>query len=328
MLSATKGERPLCLFLDTNKWIDLGRAHYGRPGGEPFLPALTAIQRAVEAGTLVVPFMAVQAMEAQKSGDAERRERFISFLVDLSRNLTLPIIHLVTTVEVRNAIRTLLGRAPLLPVRSTLLQPGFSSLFGTLEVLGGTAEGREAIRSEILQPEQTKQCLINTAAERAWVERWTRDEREGVSELTAIRQRAEADLTPEQRYAVNLVAILSDARTCGVAMDELLCTEGIHVSELAPLWASRQAVLDFGKTIPTIHAPLTLTLTREKSQPIAVNDTRDLVWLSVALPYADIVVMERGWATVVERSGLNSEYKTEVMTDLCELPRVLKEHGC
>src|SRR5947208_16567457 len=89
MLPESKNAFPKCLYLDENKWIDLARAHYGKPGGEPFRDALWAVEAAVGVGTLVVPFSVVNAIEAAAPRGAGRRERLVRFMAELSGNCTI-----------------------------------------------------------------------------------------------------------------------------------------------------------------------------------------------------------------------------------------------
>ena len=81
-----KSSFPKILCLDMNKWVDLGKAHYGRPGGEAFVSALEAVRNAVSAGKLVVPITSANLAEASESADLARRERFARFMVELSAN--------------------------------------------------------------------------------------------------------------------------------------------------------------------------------------------------------------------------------------------------
>ena len=50
------------------------------------------------------------------------------------------------------------------------------------------------------------------------------------------------------------------------------------------------------------------------------NDIRDLDWLSVAVPYSNVVVSEQYWGKKVQATGLADTYNTILITDLQELP--------
>ena len=58
------------------------------------------------------------------------------------------------------------------------------------------------------------------------------------------------------------------------------------------------------------------------------NDIRDLDWLSVAVPYSNVVVSEKYWGKKVQATGLADTYNTILITDLQELPAQLSAIGC
>src|SRR5262245_19444242 len=104
MLPERKGDFPKCLILDQNKWIDLARAHYNKPGGELFREVLRVAREAVSAGKLIIPFSMINAVEAMAARDSDRRERLARFMVDLSQNQTIMPCFVAWPWEVRNAV--------------------------------------------------------------------------------------------------------------------------------------------------------------------------------------------------------------------------------
>jgi hypothetical protein len=58
------------------------------------------------------------------------------------------------------------------------------------------------------------------------------------------------------------------------------------------------------------------------------NDIRDLDWLSVAVPYSNIVVSEQYWGRKIQTAGLASKYGTVIVTNLQDLPSQLSAMGC
>lgn len=130
MLPDSKSDFPKCLYLDQNKWIDLAKAHYGKPGGEQFLDALLAVRSAVRAGTLVVPFSAVNAVEAQKNGDPERRRRLARFMVDLANNFAILPYTTICPWELTNALRLLFSNLPTIRIRPSIIRQGYGAALG------------------------------------------------------------------------------------------------------------------------------------------------------------------------------------------------------
>ena len=91
-----------------------------------------------------------------------------------------------------------------------------------------------------------------------------------------------------------------------------------------------QDKMRFLADIPNLDVRLTLRLTRDQDlvRPIAHNDIRDLDWLSVAVPYANVVVSENYWGHHVRAAGLDKKYDTVLLTDLRQLPVQLWAMDC
>ena len=63
---------------------------------------------------------------------------------------------------------------------------------------------------------------------------------------------------------------------------------------------------------------------RNRQQPWTKCDLNDdVLALSIAVPYCDIVVTERQWARHINQLGLAERYGTTVLHDLAELTEVI-----
>lgn len=84
---------------------------------------------------------------------------------------------------------------------------------------------------------------------------------------------------------------------------------------------------DVFRRVPPIDVMLTTTVARDSewSRKIDLNDGRDQAWMYTALPYCDLVVMERYWGGVVNRTGLGQRLGTTVYTDIVTALRDLEQ---
>jgi len=96
------------------------------------------------------------------------------------------------------------------------------------------------------------------------------------------------------------------------------------------LFASPDDYFSFFHSIPTLDVLITLIHARDRDLGRAVhrNDAKDIIFLSVAIPYCNVIVLERFWAHVVESTGLDRKYDTLSLTDVGDLPRSLTSLGC
>jgi hypothetical protein len=331
MLPPSKNDFPKCLYLDQNKWIDLARARYRRAEGEPFQDSLRAVQAAVEAGKLAVPFSVINALEAMAPRDSGRRDRLARFMVDLSGNRTVLPCFVIWPWEVRNAIYQLFGRPEPTAIRPALVRRGLANAFGKVaRVSGPTAEVELAALREIQSPEMTLELLVEAGDARDRVEQARASDEKIASFCERVRERANADLTPEQRRAAEFALLLFEEGPTRPMLTAAREELGFTLTDFQARVNPREAFNRFTDSIPTLDVMVTLTVARDKDlvRPIHRNDLRDLVWLSVALPYSNVFVSENYWGHQVHSTGLDGKYGTVLITDLRQLPEQLQAMGC
>jgi hypothetical protein len=205
MLSESKADFPKLLYLDQNKWIDLAKAHYGRPGGEPFKEALAAIRTATASAKLLVPFCVVNAVEAMTHSNPERRERLARFMVDLSGNLTIQHGWGLLPHQVRNAVHSFLSSRPQVRLRGFLVYKGLANAFcKRTRVSGGSAEDRANALAHRESPEMTLRLLLECGDDRDQVKESRDHEADTIAFCQRVQKAAAAALTPEQRRGCEL----------------------------------------------------------------------------------------------------------------------------
>lgn len=59
-----------------------------------------------------------------------------------------------------------------------------------------------------------------------------------------------------------------------------------------------------------------------------VNDARDGAFLGQAITYGNVVVTEKQWASLANRTKIAERYGTRVIGRLSEIPAVLKQEDC
>jgi hypothetical protein len=329
MLPASKNDFPKCLYLDQNKWIDLARAHYGLEGGKPFGDALAAIRKAIASGRLVVPISAVHIMETVAPEDGGRRRRMAEFLVDLSGNRSVLPPFAIQSMECIHAVSRLVGRAPITHVRPALVTEGmWHALGGELEVNGIPDEMRAEINALIRDPKTTVDLLVDSA-DRQGV-RTMRVADEASTEMQdEVRRRAHVELSTDQRRANEMFVALRDG-DIGKRMLAALRLLQVPPSEFWKRVDTQQQLLALIETIPTVHTLIELMVARDQDlcRKIHRNDTKDMMFMSVALPYANAIVAEKYWSHQATATGLAQKYSTTVETDAERIPELLNALGC
>ena len=103
--------------------------------------------------------------------------------------------------------------------------------------------------------------------------------------------------------------------------------------ELAQLGLTFEDFLDLGKhgiekfyeEAPSLHVFTTLKARKNNqfSETYTANDLNDISFLSVAVPYCDIVVTEEQWVRFTKEKKLDQKYNTVMISKLKELSNYL-----
>jgi hypothetical protein len=330
VLPDSKDEFPKLLYLDQNKWIDLSNAYYGHVKGELFKEVLTAVRNAVDAGTLIVPFSAVNMVEMYAASCAERRERLARFMVDLSCNRSILPEIIVRPWEVRNAVHAFFGRPEPGAIRRSIVREGIGNALGLhIRISGLPPEAEAAVLQHSNSSEMSVQYLLFSGDNRELAEKLRAEESAILGLQEQVRTRSAADITLEQRRFAELAEFILRGDV-GRALMEGLEEIGVPAPTLFDTFATPTEFFQFFARVHTLEITLTLTLARDQDRDrrIEKNDARDLMWLSVAMPYGNLVVSEKYWGHMVRSRGIDRKYGTTLITDARELPARLADMGC
>ncbi len=238
MLPESKGDFPKLLYLDQNKWIDLARAHYGRPDGEPFMDALKAVRAATESGRLIAPFSMVNAVEAMIPRDAGRRERLARFMADLSGGRTVLPFPTVFRWEIRNAVHGLFGRPSPLPIRPLVVGAGLPHAIGqSVGFPGLDADTLSAARARLGSPAMTARLLIGVGEGRGLIDLIRERDEAVVGICTRLRGGAGADRGPEAERMAESWSLLFDGGPAAEVLEVAQRDLGFTLPELRAGWA-------------------------------------------------------------------------------------------
>ena len=330
MLPESKNDFPKCLYLDQNKWIDLARAHYGKPEGVKFQPCLQIIRAAIKAGTLIVPFGVWNAIESMISGDEGRRKRLAEFMVDLSGNKTVSPENVVAPMEIVNATRQLFGMPATEAPRKSLVHVGIIHAFGMgQEIQDAFPPILNAAFSAFMEtPEATIKFLLDSGDKRDQIKAAQGGEARARDIFESDRA-VTGNMSLVERQRAELFGLFSKNDEYRTALETTLKAIGRTGAGFKAEMGSDEKLKQFVASIPNFDVFITLRIEREKDKDRKVdhNDIRDLDWLSVAVPYSNVIVSEQYWGKKAQTTGLAAKYSTVLLTDLQELPSRLSAMG-
>jgi hypothetical protein len=110
----------------------------------------------------------------------------------------------------------------------------------------------------------------------------------------------------------------------------LLAELGISRSSLEAYVADSSRLHEFWHSIPGVDVMTHLMLARDRNPDAQThdNDVRELTFMRLAVPYANVLLAENLWAHLANATGLASRYETTVVSELARLPDALRDQGC
>jgi hypothetical protein len=330
ILPSQKSEFPKVLCLDQNHWIYLAQAHFGKGGGQQHRSALDAIRAATERRRLVVPVLSSNAFEVTKPNNAGARLRLATFMVELSGNFSAVNGLPIKWVEMRNAVLSLFGGVGRpIPIREGLIQWGMTAaITGRNELASIPNAGVGELINQVTREPELSAPALAQYLDRETVANFRKSDVEVVGVLENARL-ANLDKPPAARKHWEVHNFLSNARIQSI-LSSILTELRVDASRFGA-WLSVPANLDlFAEHLPGIDVMASLMMLHDRNLQHRTdpNDTLDLQFLEVGIPYANIVVTEREWAAIANSGGVARKYGTVVLGALATLPEVLAEAGC
>jgi len=318
---------PRSIYLDQNKWVDLGRAYHGRPNGAEFADALAASERAVTAGTAFFPLSVAHYEETAMVADLGRRDRLAEVMEVLSGFTTIASQLRIVPVELEWALHRCLDR-PAEPAELVLYGFGAAHAFDDQQL--GYRPPPEA-------PPDIQERFVAAARAAGF---------HLVLERILLRGRGLDAATRSGARAVDEQFLNSRATAQALlrkhaAASGLALRDGVFGMVLAEIWeplvttlSSARITLDqFFANVDLRDFVLDLPSRRviaelQRAQHAGAarfkrGDLKDLGFLAVAVAYCDVVITEKQWAHVIRQAKLDEVFDTVVTDDVAQLPDIL-----
>jgi hypothetical protein len=311
------------IYLDQNKWIDIARAYYGREDGKKFKPVLDRLQAKVDSKEIIIPISAVHIIETARSVDKARRIRLANFISQLSKSYgILPYIS-VREQEITNAILIKLGKQPIYNIGEIAINRGMAHILGMELPKVPLLPDYEKYLIEVNQLEPFIAKMMIDFISRELVEELKNEDIDAIADYEKARHLKNEKLSKEMRLRVAIMEMAQD-RIIPIIIEQLKKMSIIP----RPFVDSFNDIMDwknFFFSMPTMDIYINLHVLRDsdKGKPIHRNDTNDIAYLSIAVPYCDIVVTENYWAHQLVSNGYDRKYNTTILTDLTELLELL-----
>lgn len=318
------------VYLDQNKWIPLLQQKKGIISG--YAEELGAIEELSKSGTAIFPLTHLTLKEtASYSGGREKIEEMANFMINISNRYFFPPADIVRMEEISQEAHRLLGLE--FSMNDKILGQGPLFMYGgarsTIEAEGGkNDEEIEKKLNEWTKSEEGMSDLVfrkdvlDIIGDRSGEEELAKEleeirkENEGKFKNNTQQRRVTTiyywnkNILPELRKEI-IKLLLSNPTTVDPLFDHGITEEKLQSEEYA---------LEYIENFPYVDTYTTLTVSRDlEKQKIEPNDKNDIMALSVAIPYSDLVITENFWTSVASKTNLEDKYNTKVRSDLSSI---------
>lgn len=317
LVFTTFPERTTIIYLDQNKWIDLSHAYHGMPEGQKFQHVLTKIQSAVSRKDAIFPLSFQHYFETNKGSNLEQRRRLAKVMAEISKGICISPQERMMQWELKRSLAKLFNE-PILETPSAFGY-GFPCALGlSVEI---PKDQFDEAREKITSFETTFNLIVEDDSDEfnAWSQEFEITHNKLAGNLEKFREKVKnlEKLSRKHAYVVHLAIALQEEIT------EALSYFNKTPQELFSIGAKK---LDsFWENVPTLHVEIELNVSRSEhwDRKIEPNDTTDIAFLNVAIPYCDVLVVEKYFHNLIKQKGLDKKYKTQVFRSINDLEGVL-----
>jgi len=310
------------IYLDQKDWIDIARIYYGESSGQE-MKLVEKVLEASEKGQAIFPLSISHLDETMRISNTKRKNRLASLMVKISKGYSFqPYVDPIIGAEVKNIVLRKLG-LPTLNIRDYVLGQGISHLLGATPEFVPRNETKsselpEDIKKKLLDllesPETMEFALKQRKPKsidqinRSYVERMEKIRKE----LSGIKDN---DLRHRTFLARNMFEMVAPK------LAKILYESSLPKDFIIKEKSTREDINKLLDNIPTALCLFTLVYQRDQQlqRPIKANDFNDIWFLTLAIPYSDIVITDKMFASLSRRAKLDRKCSTIILKSISEL---------
>jgi len=318
--------------LDQKNWIELARGYYGRT------PDLQRIAQKVDeksqSGQAIFPLSITHFDETTKNLNRERRQRLAKYMMLVSQGWTMLPASTIIVPEIQDACLKYLG-LPRYDLQKFAIKKGMSQLLGAKAdlVVKNTNNpflkdlNLQDLRRELLEKVESPEALLwfmEHGFDRSEVKKRQEKAAASTEELEQIRlidqsQIRDNDLRRRVTFARYFIQVVNPE----VAL--FLLSINADPKIFREVLRDRRKIIQFFLSMPTSYCLVQLTHYRDmqRNRKIQPNDLNDIMSLSIAIPYSDVVVTETMWQSAIIQTKLNKLRPTLILKSAKELASIL-----
>lgn len=312
------------IFLDSKDWITLARIADGKETDSKLQKVYEKIKKLSDSETAIFPFSMFHLDDIMKRSNKESRDKVIDVMIDISKGWVMKPYLIFFKKEIENATLNRLGKPFIHDISSQIFGKGIAYTAGeeyyvtssNPEVQKFLDKHDDELRQKANSIESMRLLLKNDEFVQTFRE-WKEPYDELATQLEKNRE-YKRQMTKSQRYDFELVAHFKRSITphLGKFLYELQIPPENVIS------SNHSDLNKFLENMPSLNVYLQLIIARDDDSPdraVQSSDMNDICHLSGAIPYCDIVVIDKMFAHLSKKQQLDKKYNCIVCNSLLEL---------
>lgn len=304
------------IYLDQNKWIDIARAFYGKSEGDKYKTVLKLLQEKVLSGEIILPISTIHIIETSRKADKESRQRLSEFIAPMTKSFGILPNFMIRDQEVENAIMQKIGKDPINNISEIVIKKGIYQMLGLEFEKDSIIEifNQFTLNNEISDKVIAK--IMIDLIDRELLDEIREEDEKAAKEYEIKRKQNQESLSKEMRLRLAISEMMNTAFLHKII--EQLNNHGIEIKQFSDLLLNADDWKNFIFSMPSIDIWINLHVLRDSNKDKSVhrNDSADIAFLSVAVPYCDVVVTEKYWTHLLVSNRFDKKYNTIVLSDI------------
>lgn len=315
-------QRIKVVYLDQKCWINIAKLYFSETP-EQESDIVKKLLEVSEKGQTIFPLSLSHIEETNRVADDKRRNQLAFLMAKMSKGYTLqPYFSRLLRAEIRNIVLRKLGLNTI-NIRDYILKKGISNLLGAKPTL---VPRKGATSSEL--PEDVKKKLLDLlespeAIELALRQRPPRSIDRNKRELVEKMEKIRYDLSTikDNNFRQRVFLARNMVEMVGPELAKISLESNLPKDFFLKEKPIRKDIDELLDNMPTALCLFTLIYQRDNQlqRPIRVNDFNDIWSLTLAIPYCDIVVTEKMWASIATRAKLDRKCNTIILSSIHQL---------
>ena len=314
------------IYLDQNIWIELAKGWYSKKG-ESYNTVLK-LKEKIKNKDLIVVISIIHFFETLKIKNEKRRENLLNFMMDISEgNVISPFSEEIINKEIYNMFRRRFSLEEI-DIKKEIIGKGIPYILGS--------EWFNKLIEKYKIPEHLKKQVMNLASSTKMLKTifsspdHIAHNQKQIEDLNNLKTkfnevREKERIYKDKDFGNRVIMIKYFIWRILPKINEIILRLLLNKDFILKKGHTKKDFIKIFQEIPSAYTYFFLIEMRDRNmtRPIHEHDLYDIMSLTVAIPYCDIVVGEKMFIGIAKQTKLDKIYSTILLSSIKELDKYL-----